>query len=423
MRLLHISHQYAPVVGGAEKYITDLSEALAGRGHEVDVFTSRSRDYHTWRNELPPFERINGVNVYRFNSVGRGPAVMAALRFGLGGYWPARRRLYEPFLFVGNGPVMPGLWRATFQRAVQYDAVHINHLHYAHAATAAHALRLRRLPYVITPHVHAEQRETFDAGYMRRVLGEAQAVLADTPAEQEFIAQQGLSRRVALGGVGLNMADYPPLECAAARARLGLRPDAFVMLFLGRKAAYKGLQHCLRAFMELRRQGHDRLVFMALGPETEQSRALWEEHRRAWGETPGLIVRDAVSDEERLAALAACDVFTLPSTGEAFGIVFLEAWAYGKPVIGAAIRSVSTLIDEGRDGWLVEPERPSQLRGRLEALLADPSLGRRAGEAGRAKLLRRYTAGRIAETVEGLYLRVQRHTGCGGRPNLQERTE
>ena len=156
MRLLHVTHQYRPAIGGAEKYITDLSEELARRGHLVDVFTSRSVDYRTWRNELPAFEQLDGVNVYRFRSLPRTDITWRALRYGLEAYWHTRKRRYEPFIWYGNGPVCPGILRTILQNREQYDLVHINNLHYAHAWLAFQAARLRGLPIVLTPHLHAE---------------------------------------------------------------------------------------------------------------------------------------------------------------------------------------------------------------------------------------------------------------------------
>ncbi len=126
------------------------------------------------------------------------------------------------------------------------------------------------------------------------------------------------------------------------------------------------------------------------------------------GPLEGVIARDNVSDEERLHALNARDVLTLHSTGEAFGIVYLEAWAYGKPVLGANIASVSSLIDDGGDGYLIDPRRATELAARVAALADAPDLARSLGQRGRAKLERRYTLEHIGEIVEGTYARVLR---------------
>jgi glycosyltransferase involved in cell wall biosynthesis len=404
MRVLHVSHQYAPTIGGSERYIIDLSEELARRGHQIDLFTSRSVDYHTWRNELPAHDTINGVNVHRFASLPRRGHTWRALEIGLGNYWPRRSPFYAPLIFYGNGPVSLGLFWAVLTQAHHYDLIHINQLHYAHAATTYLAARLRNVPIITTPHLHAEQPATYDVDYLLQVLRGSQLILTDTEAEHDFLVGKGFPPiQVATGGYGLNLARFPAHDHMAARARLGLPTDAFVVLFLGRKAEYKGLEPSLQAFIALRRT-HPHAYFVAMGPETSASRKLWQEV----GDLPNLLVRDAVEDDERLAALAAADVLLLPSSGEAFGIVYLEAWAYAKPVIGAPIQAVSALISDGEDGWLIEPTQVEAITARLAWLADHPAEAQAAGAAGYAKLTRRFTMERITDVVEGAYIRAQR---------------
>ncbi len=408
MRLLHVTHQYRPAIGGAETYIADLSETLARRGHHIDVFTSRSVDYRTWRSALPGFERLNGVDVYRFRSLPRTDHVWRALKCGFKHYWRTRRWWYEPFIFYGNGPVSLGMLAALMRRVGSYDLVHINNLHYAHALLAYLAARLRRVPYVITPHLHAEQRETHDVGYMHTILRDSHAILTVSRAEKQYLLMRGWNDRVIVGGNGLRLEDFPVYDRRACRAHFGLPDAAFVMLFLGRKTAYKGLELCLDAFLTLRQVRED-IHFLAVGPETEFSQRLWE--RRP--EVKGLVVRGRVSDEERLKALQACDVLVLPSVGEAFGIVYLEAWAYEKPVIGADIASVASIIDHGVDGLLVAPQALGRLVKGLSQIADNPSQAQEMGRRGREKLEERYTVERIADIVEGTCARVIRAYGTG----------
>ncbi len=407
MRVLHVSHQYQPAIGGSERYITDLSEELARRGHCVDVYTTSSTDYHTWQPTLPAAERINNVNVRRFRSLARGKLAWRLLAFALPNYDFARHRprWLEPLIFYGNGPCSPALFRAVLCAAPHYDLIHINQLHYAHAYTAFVAARLRKMLIVTTPHLHAEQPQTYATGYMRQVLAHSDAVFAVTYAEQQFMLDQQLSDQVVLGGNSLDLERFPPRTTSEARQRLGLPDYAFVILFLGRKTEYKGLDITLRAFAALRQQ-HDDLFLLAVGPETEFSKRLWAEP----GALDGVIRHGAVADEIRLDALAACDVLVLPSTAEAFGIVFLEAWAYGKAVIGARIPSIASLIADEKDGYLVNPTHPYELQRRLAALLENPTLTQTMGERGRQKLHKRYTVQQIGDTVEATYARVLRRT-------------
>ncbi len=123
----------------------------------------------------------------------------------------------------------------------------------------------------------------------------------------------------------------------------------------------------------------------------------------------------AVSDDVRLDALNACDCLVLPSRGEAFGIVFLEAWIVGKPVIGPRTAAVSTVIRDGQDGWLVPLDDPGAIGEALKRWISSPALARQMGESGRRRVLSRYTCSRIADVVEGIYFRTLRTGRRGGR--------
>jgi glycosyltransferase involved in cell wall biosynthesis len=405
MRLLHVSHQYPPAIGGSEKYIADLSEQFIQRGHQVRVLTSQSKDYHVWRNELASFETINGVPVYRYKSLQRRAYVWRMLHFGLRNYWVSRARRFEPFIFLGGGPISPGLAHAIYQQAPQFDLVHLNCLVYGHAAYGYWIAKQLGLPIVLTPHAHFDQEVTYNIGYQREVLHGADHVLADTPGERAMFIQLGLPpERVSVGGVGLNQADYDlPANTKQARRELGLPEDGFYMLFLGRKAEYKGLGLAIEAFRILR-QRHPQLKLLAVGPETDYSRALWQENATL----PGLHRFGLVTDAEKLLALQAANCLVLPSAGEAFGIVFLEAWLREKPVVGMRNVAVETLISAGQDGLLAEPGDLVSLVEAVETLLTQPALARQMGQAGRAKVLRQYTKTAIADRVEGIYLRTLR---------------
>jgi glycosyltransferase involved in cell wall biosynthesis len=102
--------------------------------------------------------------------------------------------------------------------------------------------------------------------------------------------------------------------------------------------------------------------------------------------------------------LAACDLFVLPSGQESFGIAFVEAWSCAKPVIGARVGAVSSLIDEGRDGLLFSADDPDSMAGTICRLLADEALRRRLGAAGRQKVLGNFTWEIVTDRVRQAYL-------------------
>lgn len=404
MRLLHVTHQYPPALGGSERYIADVSEELAAHGHQIDVFTSRSLDFHSWKDELPGFERRNGVDVYRFRSLRRRGYVWEMLHFGLRNYWRTPARRYEPFIFLGGGPICPGMYWALRQRARQYDLVHLNCLVYSHVTYGYHAVRTQGVPTVVTPHLHIDQLQTYAIGFMRRVLAGCDHIIADTEAERAHLIRMGIdSRRVTTAGTGLHPENFPALDRRASRQQLGLAEDAFVLLFFGRKDEYKGIGRAIEAYAALRAEC-PRLRLLTVGPETDYSRAL----ARWYEGLPGWINHGAVCDELRAQALNAADCLVLPSEGEAFGIVFLEAWMMGAAVVGPRNPAVATIVSDGYDGLLVDPNNVGELVASIRQLVKQPELARQMAERGRQKVLTRYTTSRISDVVEGVYLRTLR---------------
>ena len=93
---------------------------------------------------------------------------------------------------------------------------------------------------------------------------------------------------------------------------------------------------------------------------------------------------ESLSQEELAACYAQADVFALPSAGEGFGLVFLEAMAFGKPIVGAAMGGVTDLIEHHVNGLSVLPHDKEALAQALSLLLLDDSLrsdlGRRGAE-------------------------------------------
>ncbi|OQY49013.1 MAG: hypothetical protein B6242_00570 [Anaerolineaceae bacterium 4572_78] len=413
LQLLHVTHQYPPAIGGSEKYIADLSEELVKRGHHVDVFTSRSCDYNTWQSELPHFEERNGVKVYRFNSMQRRNYVWQILHFGLRNYWRTRSWRYEPFVFFGGGPISPSMFYAILKHGKKYDVIHLNCLVYGHVTYGQLAASWLNVPSVITPHAHITQEETFNIGYQQKTMRAADYVIADTEAERDVLLESGLNAwQVSVVGVGLKLDNFQPqsknVSMLQARQQFNLPQNAFVILFLGRKAEYKGLNTVLEAYSTVKSQ-HSQAVMLAVGPDTDYSNQLMAQYNHV----PDIHTFGKVSHTDKLAALQACDCLVLPSKGEAFGIVYLEAWLMEKAVIGSRVPAVASLINEGQDGLLIEYGNSYDLATCINYLIANPEQAHQMGKHGRRKVLQRYTMENTTDRLEGIYLRVLRHRQQG----------
>jgi glycosyltransferase involved in cell wall biosynthesis len=182
----------------------------------------------------------------------------------------------------------------------------------------------------------------------------------------------------------------PGPKPAALLQRYGLRPDQPVILTVARLEAteqYKGYDQVVRALSAVAREFPDvRYVLVGDGPDRERLAAL----SRELGVEDKVILAGYVPNEELAEHYNLCDVFVMPSKGEGFGIVFLEALSCGKPVIaGNKDASVEAVLG-GKLGTLVDPDDVSAIAEAIVAVIGPrdhettenpPSLGR--GAAGR----------------------------------------
>jgi glycosyltransferase involved in cell wall biosynthesis len=108
--------------------------------------------------------------------------------------------------------------------------------------------------------------------------------------------------------------------------------------------------------------------------------------------------------------IAAADMFVLPAEAEPFGLVILEAMEAAVPVIATDAGGPREIVVPAQTGWLVKPNDPAALAIAIEQALADPTRAKQFGAAGRERLLRDFTAERMArETIE-VYRRAIEHS-------------
>jgi glycosyltransferase involved in cell wall biosynthesis len=103
---------------------------------------------------------------------------------------------------------------------------------------------------------------------------------------------------------------------------------------------------------------------------------------------------------EIAACYRACEIFALPSRGEGFGLVYLEAMACGKPVIGGAHGGAPEVIEDGKTGYLVQHGDTGQLATSLETLLSDTALARQMGARGRERVERDFQFNAFAKSLK-----------------------
>jgi len=405
MRILHVTPYYHPSIGGMQQHVKALSDHLAARGHEVTVFTTRvaGSARHYADDQLPPIERIGEVTVRRFRTF---PTVAQRILGVRGGYRAVRALLgLDYHRMLADGPWMPQSVAAALR--LKFDVVLVAGAVYE--ALLLQFSQLRRLSssrLVALPLLHLEH-ESSRSPLIARYLSRFHVVLANTEHEQAFIdarcAPGPVSRTV---GVGVDPEPFHHANGRAIRQRHGLGDDK-VVGYVARLQPSKGFVRLIEAM---------RLVWR----EEPSSRLLVAGHRFPPGSPTDLAVQAALDslspsercrvtevggfpEAEKASIFDACDVFALPSVDESFGIVYLEAWLREKPVIGARIGAVQCVIEDGVDGFLVDPHDAGDLSRAILRLIRQPELCRRLGQRGHEKTLSRFTWSKVTDAVEAIY--------------------
>ncbi|UFU01758.1 glycosyltransferase family 1 protein [Ruania suaedae] len=216
--------------------------------------------------------------------------------------------------------------------------------------------------------------------WIRRVHAAADLTLAPSTSSLEDLAAVGVER-TAWWGRGVDSALYHPnrRSSEAGRAlRARLAPHGEVLIgYVGRLAPEKNVTE----LAPLARIPGARLVVVGDGPD----RPVLE--RDLAGTDAVLLGR--LEGEELATAYAALDVFAHTGTSETFGQTLQEAMASGLPVVAPAAGGPLDLVAAGESGFLVPPHDSEALVGAVGALVADPGMRARMGEAGRRAILPR----------------------------------
>jgi phosphatidylinositol alpha-1,6-mannosyltransferase len=177
-------------------------------------------------------------------------------------------------------------------------------------------------------------------------------------------------------------------DAAETSKALGLEKK-FVVLTTGRLVRRKGFDNCIEALAIVRDELPDAvLVIVGDGSDRKRLEKLALDRKLS----DRVLFTGSVGEEENQRLFAACDLFVMTPRGlgpdvEGFGIVYLEANLFGKPVIGSRTGGVPDAVVDGETGLLVEPNRPKELAAAIRRLHDDPRLAADLGQRGRNRVL------------------------------------
>jgi glycosyltransferase involved in cell wall biosynthesis len=368
---------YSIKVGGIAPHVSELSEALAKRGHEIHVFTRRG--------DFDSYDKINGVHYQRVDFDESESLVETMDRMSVA--------MYERFLKTQN----------------VFGKFDIVHGHDWHPISALNMIKKNQnKSYILTIHSTEWGRNGNKPGNAeishREWLGgyESSGLIVTTvymldelksvysiPETKIKIIPNGIVR----GKV------RRALDPAQVKVRYGLNPMAPVVLFCGRMSYQKGPDLLVEAVPHILREHLDVCFFFLGDGEMKtycMSRAL------ELGVADACTFLGYVTSQEKQELMNACDLVCVPSRNEPFGVIVLEAWDAEKPVVATEAVSIIRNFQDGLQAYV----QPESIAWCISRLLKSPEEMKELAKAGQNRIEKEFSWNRIAEKTEEVYAEI-----------------
>ena len=407
-KVVQVMRRFAPDRwGGTESVVFQVSRALIGQGIESPI--------HCTAMLAPPGDdRLETVPIHRHRYVFPW--------FGLS------RSDRNALRLKGGSPLsLPLFFALLRERNVSIVHVHVQHRLGGMARTAA---RLKRVPLVVSLHgglftLPREQVERMVQPFAgkpewgklfgalfgsRRVLDDADAIICVGQSEYDEVRRRYPAKNVFLVPNGVDVQRFARADGAAFRDAHGFLPSEKIVLCVSRIDYQKNQLGLVRAFARFAETHPDHRLVL-LGPVTVEAyrdEVVAETDRLGIAGKVRLIEGFRPDDPMLPAAYKAAEMFVLPSLHEPFGIVVLEAWAAGLPVLASRIGGIPGFVVDRETALLADPEREDEWVALMAELAGGAALRAALAARASATVAAHYDWAAIVSRMLGIYRQLAR---------------
>ena len=349
-------------LAGTEIATYNTAKHLARMGHEVHVITSLDKG-------LPRESMENGFYVHRI--FWRKIRFLGVMSFWVKIFWCLKTIKPDIVHAQSIGMGIPGFLAKTFLK----------------------------MPFVVYGRgSDVYLPSTFKNTISKLALKNAESVIALTE-DMKSEMQKLCDRDILVIPNGIDLEKFKNLSRKDIRKRLEIKDNEKIITFVGTLRPVKGVKYLIKA-MELIIKKNENLKLMLVGDgeEREELERLVEELDLK--ECVKFIGR--VQNEEIPQYMAASDVFVLPSLSEGFPVVTLEAMASGLAIIATSVGGLPEIIEDGENGFLVEPKNPKEIAKKVLLILGSDELRENISKKNKEKV-KEYGWECVIEQVECIY--------------------
>lgn len=415
--ILHFSTRYFPAISGAELYFQRISEILLETyGYEIEIYCSDALDFSALTSqkgkritsENKYFKKVNNLTINRipikYNQTLDEQITLIKKYLGYISFSEGVEKA-----FINNGPnICEVLDFCKNKIKNKYDLIHTTYLPYLNVLLSLILGKMWSIPTICTPFFHFKNPRYQNSNFIE-LLKKFDLIICCTYLERNYLIEKGVkSDKIEVVPMGVDLDYYEKCKkINFKRTFFGNKQQKFPMIFFcGNKNFEKGAISLLKAIPLILKKKKN-VIFTFIGPSTEAFNREFKKVKKLKNKfifnlSPSNL--KGYFDTKKISAFRECDIYVMPSRSDAFGISFLEAWVFKKPVIGANIGSTPEVIDNGKNGLLVEFDNTEDICSKIVYLLKNKKYANQIGKAGYQKIKdKNYLWSHISEKIFKIY--------------------
>jgi len=425
--ILYFPTRYFPAISGAEFYLKSIAEIMKSKYNcIVDVYTSTAIDFKGLRHAdgkiINPgdnyYDRKNNLKISRY-PIKYNIGIEEKLHKikNLSTY--RKLQLSDECLieFLKNGPYLDSLVeKIKIPTNFSFDLIHTTFFPYFNLLIALMLGIIVNKPTICTPFFHFSNPR-YHNEHLVEALKKFDRIIACTALEKEVLTKKlGISEsKIKIISMGVNYTKFN-LSSDQIKNEFHFKRKFFspnekdykMVLFCGYKNFEKGAISIIKAIPHILKK-FPQVYFVFIGPSTiafnrELSKLRKIIKPRIVNLTPDNL--NGYYDKKKIAAFKETDIFLMPSRSDAYGIAYLEAWASGKPVIGANIGATPEVIRNNLDGLLVEFNDYEDIANKVVTLLKNKRFSDKLGQEGKRKVQKNLSWYDVAKKTHQVYMEL-----------------